>query len=215
MAGCCSCCDDIVLPWRVQLNPGPLETVDQTTEYMPGEEPIWVLVIGEMVVFTIAFGIYLFYRNADIELYQSSQARLLLQYGFANTVLLLFGSWFVATSITAYRRRDLSVAKHCIGLGALCGVSYSVLRYFEYSQNFADGIAPATNDFFMFYFIFTGIHLTHVIAGVGLLAYFSVALSGRDGVDNVTPKGIENGATLWHMCDLLWIVLFLLLYLLP
>ncbi len=182
---------------------------------MPGEEPIWVLVIAEMIVFTIAFSIFLFYRNADIELFQNSRPRLLLPYGFANTVLLLLGSWFVATSITAFRRRILSVAKHCIGLGALCGVAYSVLKYFEYSQNFADGITPATNDFFMFYFIFTGIHLSCVIAGFGLLAYFWVALSRRDGLDNVSLKGIENGATFWHMVDLIWIVLFPLLYLLP
>lgn len=182
---------------------------------MPGEEPIWVLVIGEMIVFSIAFSMFLFYRNADIEVFQSSRPRLLLHYGLANTVLLLLGSWFVATSITAFRRRIPGVAKRCIGLGALCGVAYTVLKYFEYSQNFADGITPETNDFFVFYFIFTGIHLTHVIAGSGILAYFWLALSRRGGLDNVTQTGIENGATFWHMVDLLWIVIFSLLYLLP
>ncbi len=182
---------------------------------MPGEEPIWVLVIGEMIVFTMAFSIFLFYRNADIEVFQSSRPRLLLYYGVANTMLLLLGSWFVATSVTAFRRRTLGVAKRCMGLGALCGVGYAVLKYFEYAQNFADGITPTTNDFFTFYFILTGIHLTHVIAGFGILVYFWMALSRRGGLDNVTLTGIENGATFWHMVDLLWIVIFPLLYLLP
>lgn len=188
---------------------------DEATEHMPGEEGIWVFVMGDMIVFTFFFTIFLFYRNADIEVFQSSRPLLSLHYGVVNTVLLLLGSWFVATSITAFRRRALGVAKRCMGLGALSGLAFSLLKYFEYSGKFADGITPTTNDFFMFYFVFTGIHLMHVLVGVGLLLYFWVALNRPGGLDNVSLMGIESGATYWHMVDLLWIVLFPLLYLLP
>lgn len=184
-------------------------------EHLPGEEGIWVFVMGDMIVFTLFFSIFLFYRAGDLEVFQSSRPLLSLHFGVVNTVLLLLGSWFVATSVTAFRRRVLSVAKHCMGLGALCGVAFSVLKYFEYSRKFANGITPATNDFFMFYFVFTGIHLMHVIVGVGLLLYFWLSLNRPGGLDNVGLMGIESGATYWHMVDLLWIVLFPLLYLLP
>lgn len=190
-------------------------SLDEREEHLPGEEGIWVFVMGDMIVFTFFFSIFLFYRNADIEVFQSSRPLLSLHYGVINTALLLLGSWFVATSVTAFRRRAPGAAKYCMGLGALCGLAFCVLKYFEYSGKFAEGITPTTNDFFMFYFIFTGIHLMHVIVGVGLLLYFWMSLSKPGGLDNVGLMGIESGATYWHMVDLLWIVLFPLLYLLP
>ncbi len=190
-------------------------SVDEREEHLPGEEGIWVFVMGDMIVFTFFFSIFLFYRVGDLEVFQSSRPQLSLNFGVVNTVLLLLGSWFVATSVTAFRRRVLGVAKHCMGLGALCGLAFCFLKYFEYSQKFAEGITPATNDFFMFYFVFTGIHLMHVIVGVGLLVYFWASLNKPAGLDKVSQMGVESGATYWHMVDLLWIVLFPLLYLLP
>ena len=189
-------------------------TDKDTTEHLPGEEGIWVFVMGDIIVFTLFFNIFLYYRNADLEVFQASRPMLNLHYGVVNTILLLLGSWFVATAMTAFRRRNLSISRNCMGLGALCGLAFCVLKYFEYAEKTAAGITPVTNDFFMFYFIFTGIHLTHVLVGLGVLTYFFVAL-GRKGIDGVGLMGMESSATYWHMVDLLWIVLFPLLYLLP
>ncbi len=190
-------------------------SVDEREEHLPGEEGIWVFVLGDMIVFTFFFSIFLFYRAADLDVFQSSKPLLSLHFGVVNTVLLLLGSWFVATSVTAFRRGDLGVAKHCMGLGALSGLAFCLLKYFEYWSKFAEGITATTNDFFMFYFVFTGIHLMHVVVGVGLLLYFWLSFNKSGGLDNATQMGVESGATYWHMVDLLWIVLFPLLYLLP
>ena len=74
-----------------------------------------------------------------------------------------------------------------------------------------EGFTPATNDFFMFYFVLTGIHLVHLIVGLGVLSW--MLARARPPADRSAIVLLECGATYWHMVDLLWVVLFALLYL--
>ncbi|MBR9910679.1 MAG: cytochrome c oxidase subunit 3 family protein [Gammaproteobacteria bacterium] len=182
--------------------------------HVPGEVGIWVLVMGDMLVFTLFFCVFLAYRSVDLELYRESRLQLNLHFGMLNTVLLLASSWLVATSIAAFRRRQLSVCKHSMGLAILCGLGFGLIKYFEYSEKFALGITPVSNEFFMFYFVLTGIHFLHLLIGLAVLSYLWLRLR-RCGFDKLSPIVMESSATFWHMVDLLWIVLFPLLYLLP
>jgi len=82
----------------------------------------------------------------------------------------------------------------------------------EYSEKIGHDITPVTNNFYMFYFMLTGIHFMHVLLGLGVLVFLWL----RSRRASITPGDIvlfESGATFWHMVDLLWIVLFPLLYL--
>lgn len=82
----------------------------------------------------------------------------------------------------------------------------------EYFQKFAHGLTPGTNPFFMWYFTLTGIHLAHVLVGTSLLAFLWVG--SRSGAFNSSHRAVpESVASFWHLVDLLWIVLFPLLYL--
>jgi nitric oxide reductase NorE protein len=66
----------------------------------------------------------------------------------------------------------------------------------------------------MFYFVITGIHLGHVVGGLGLLTFVRGQL--KDVVAPPTRRvWIESGATFWHMVDLLWLIILSLFYLLP
>ena len=65
----------------------------------------------------------------------------------------------------------------------------------------------------MFYFVLTGIHLFHVFIGLGVLAWLIHGI--RNNPDKLSQTSIEAAGIFWHMVDLLWIVLFPLLYLLP
>jgi nitric oxide reductase NorE protein len=87
-----------------------------------------------------------------------------------------------------------------------------VSKAIEYTQKLEAGITLLTNDFFMYYFTMTGIHLVHVVAGNVVLAVLWFKARART-FDPANPVGLEIGATYWHMVDLLWIMLFPLLYL--
>jgi len=86
------------------------------------------------------------------------------------------------------------------------------VKFFEYSEKIAAGFTLTTNDFFMYYFMLTGLHLMHVLLGLGVLCYLWFSLRAAPSADSM--RTLESGASFWHMVDILWIVLFALLYLL-
>ena len=184
----------------------------QAPSDFPGEVGVWVFVLGDMLVFGLFFSVYTYYRGLDPELFAHSQLTLNQNYGALNTVILLFSSWFVVMGVVDLRDHAGRYAARLFALGFLCGLAFAIVKYFEYGDKFAAGIGITTNDFYMYYFIFTGLHLVHVLIGMVILALlWHVARSGLDGPRQV--KLVESGGIYWHMVDLLWIVLFPLLYL--
>ena len=86
------------------------------------------------------------------------------------------------------------------------------VKFFEYQEKIDAGIMLTTNDFYMYYYMFTGLHLMHVLIGMGVLAFmWNVTRTGDLGEKIINT--LESGASFWHMVDILWIVLFALLYL--
>lgn len=178
----------------------------------PGELGVWMFVIGDMCVFALFFAVYLFYRGENVELFLASQKTLNQNYGALNTILLLVSSWFVALAVIDIREQAGRYASKLVGLAFLCGLAFTVVKYIEYREKILAGIGITTNDFYMYYYIFTGIHFIHVIIGLGILTMMWSAAKKAVTNDNGV-RLFESGAIYWHMVDLLWIVLFPLLYL--
>lgn len=165
-----------------------------------------------MAVFALFFATFIFYRSADVALFNASQLQLNQDLGAINTLLLLTSSWFVVRGVNAGRESKLQSASRLFSLALLCGLGFGVVKIIEYSEKFQHGITPLTNDFFMYYFVFIGIHFIHVIIGCGLL--LSMILHCRKhATGSANRLLLEGGASFWHMVDLLWIVLFPLIYL--
>jgi len=184
----------------------------QNTKRLPGEEGIWAFVLGDMLIFSLFFGTFLYYRNEQTDIFLQSQLLLNKNYGAINTLLLLTSSWFVATAVHMYRKDNLQWTSRLLASGFLCGIGFAIIKVIEFSDKFRAGITLNTNDFFMFYFMFTGIHFVHVLIGLGVL--FFIWRTVRRTPQGSGIRTLENGATFWHMVDLLWIVLFPLIYLL-
>jgi nitric oxide reductase NorE protein len=174
---------------------------------------VWVLIGGDTLVFSLLFVTYLTYRNASLAMYDRGQRLLDLPLGFLNTILLLSSSWCVAQGVRAARGNHLQPASIFIGLGFVCGVGFVAIKAVEYHEKFAAGIDIGTNEFFMFYFVLTGIHLLHVLVGLGVLAGLRYKIRSQVHMSDRDMAIIESGATFWHLVDVLWIVLFALLYL--
>lgn len=180
--------------------------------HIPGEAGIWLLIAGDLLMFSVLFVIFLVYRADDLAVFQAGHARLNQTWGLVNTILMLSSSWLVATAIQAARRQMTRVVVICFGLALLCGLGFIVVKVFEYSEKIRADLTLTTNDFFMLYFSYTGIHLIHVVIGMGVLS--TLMLYSHSG--NFVPgklRNLESGASFWHLVDLLWIVLFALLYL--
>jgi len=179
---------------------------------LPGVEGVWVFVFADMTVFAVMFAAFMVDRHDNPTLFEASRLMLNPDFGGINTLILLTSSMFVALAIDALKYARPRLAPVFFALALACGLAFILSKILEYKAKFDAGISMLTNDFFMYYFIMTGMHLGHVVAGSIILLVLCLK-SRADSTHAVDPGPYESGATYWHMVDLLWICLFPLLYL--
>ena len=177
--------------------------------HLPANKDMWVFVLGDFVIFGCYFVIFMIYRNQERDLFLASQQHLSLNVGVLNTLVLLASSWFVARSVQLTRAGDYGRASRLTIFGGLCGVAFIVIKAYEWSSKVGHRFTFPSNDFFMFYYMLTGVHLFHVALGLVFLGvvYFELRNPKLRRVSMV-----ETGATYWHMVDLLWVIIFALVY---
>jgi nitric oxide reductase NorE protein len=181
--------------------------------HLPGDPDVWIFIIAELLMFGAFFVTYVVYRAAEIDLFNASQLTLDRGLGFLNTLFLVTSSWAVAQAVTSARRNERRAVSRCLAMAVALAAAFVVVKAFEYSAKFDAGITLSSNTFYMFYFSLTMIHLLHVIGGMIILTIlWNSARRGAYHPGNT--KGLETGASYWHMVDVLWIFLFSLLYLL-
>ncbi|MDF1690785.1 MAG: cytochrome c oxidase subunit 3 [Zhongshania sp.] len=175
------------------------------------EEGILIFIFADMCMFALFFITYLMERNADPTVYIASQAKLNQTLGAINTLILLLSSWFVVLAVKALKRNAQQACAVFLASAFCCGAVFIVNKAMEYSAKIQDGVTILSNDFFMFYYIITGIHLAHVVGGmVILLVLFINTRRGKYSANNIAA--VESGGVYWHMVDLLWIFIFPLIY---
>lgn len=187
-------------------------SIARTRPHIPGEPGIWMLIVGDMTLFSLLFGLFLYYRSGNPALFTASQAQLNQMLGLVNTLLMLTSSWLVASGVQAARRGDAKLLQQCFRWAILCGAAFLGVKVQEYGEKISAGLNTWSNDFFMLYFCYTGIHMIHVVLGMGVLGGL-MAYSRAGNFTAIRLRAIENGATFWHLVDLIWVVLFALLYL--
>lgn len=191
--------------------PGEPRPVQGRDGHIPGEEGVWVFIFGDLLVFATFFVTYAVSRMQELDLFRQSQAQLDRGLGLANTLLLLTSSWCVAQAVAAVRRGDRR-ARTLVAAGIACGLGFVGVKIVEYSAKIRAGITLNTDPFFTFYYMFTAIHLIHVVIGLGVLTFICTRFD-RAGRFAASHGLMEGGGAFWHLVDLLWIVLFALLYL--
>ena len=124
---------------------------------------------------------------------------------------MISGSACVAHAVQSARAARAQSAARWLIAALVCGVGFLVFKSLEYADKFAAGIDLETNTFWMFYLFLTGFHFLHVAAAMVMLALLW-APTRRGAYSQGNAHSLETGAAFWHMVDLLWIVLFPLVY---
>lgn len=185
---------------------------DSTARRIPGESGTWVFLFGDMLVFGVFFVTFMVERAKAPELFDVARATLHIGVGVTNTLVLLTSSLCVVVALGAIRAGAKSIATNAVGVAIASGLLFVGLKVFEYVALATSGHGPGANDFFLYYFILTGLHLFHVCIGIGVLA-FLLTQTRRSELSTTRMAAVEGGACFWHLVDLLWIFLFALLYL--
>jgi nitric oxide reductase NorE protein len=179
---------------------------------LPGDSGVWTFIIADMGAFALFFLIFTAGRLAAPELYEQSRQHLDVSMGALNTLILLTSSFFMVRSVKAARALNRRAVQWNLALTILIGLGFAVTKLLEYSAKIDAGIGLTTNEFFTYYFAFTGIHFLHFAIGIAALSMMLLK-SFQDALDAKFIVWIESVGCYWHMVDLLWIMLFPMIYL--
>jgi cytochrome c oxidase subunit 3 len=185
---------------------------------------MWLFLATELLLFGGLFTAYAYYRFIFPAAFAEGSRHMSLTLGTVNTFILLFSSWAVAMSIhfARVRKTALIVAMLAVAIG--CAAAFMVLKGVEYVDHFHHGLypgkyltshevkEPGVAMFFTIYYLATGLHAIHVIAGMTVLTVMLVkAARGVFTPWYYTP--LDLGGLYWHLVDIIWIFLYPLLYL--
>ncbi len=177
----------------------------------PGDLAIWIFICAELSVFAAFFAAYAFTRAKHLELFNRYQQTLNTDYALINTLALITSSYFVVRAVAAIREGSQRSCARWLLAAIAMGALFLVVKSMEYQHHFSHGVTLSTNTFYMFYISLTFFHFMHVIMGMVILA--AVALKAHaGGYTAERHAGVETGASYWHMVDLVWIILFPLVY---
>ncbi|MDD2885258.1 MAG: cytochrome c oxidase subunit 3 [Dechloromonas sp.] len=183
----------------------------RTSPHLAGDLAIWIFILAELGAFAVFFGAYAFTRAKHVADFNTAQLALNRDAGALNTLLLLTASAFVVRAVQgAQMGSGIRDARWMLGAIA-CGMAFLIVKGGEYSAAFDAGISLSSSIFHMFYLSLTFFHFMHVILGLVILAVLWNGLRlGRYGVNNMNR--LESGAAYWHMVDMVWLILFPLIY---
>ena len=177
----------------------------QETNQLPGELLMWVLILSELAVFGAGLLAFLSVRLTDPAGFAEAQSHLHRTGAAANTLVLVTSGWLAALAARAAEAGQIRRLRLLLAVAIGFGAVFLILKGSEYADLWAQGIGTETHAFYTFSYLLTGFHAAHVLAGMVLLA-----LVGWLG----TPRAVETGAAFWHMVDLVWVLLFPVVYLL-
>ena len=173
-------------------------------EDLPGDPMIWVLIFSELAAFGLFLGAFVVARALHPAVFAAGQATLDAHLAGINTIVLVTSGWAAARATAAARVGDKGRARSWLFGAMALGVLFIALKLLEYAREIASGNGLETSPFFTLYFLLTGFHLLHV--GLGIVILVVVSRGARE-------ESVETGTAFWHMVDLLWIVMFPIIYL--
>lgn len=190
--------------------PGP-RIRQEVGGHIPGEPGLWVFILGDMTLFGVFFLAFVVARKQSPEAFATTAELLDVWSGLVNTIVLVTSSFCVLAALTAFRDARIRRGRGLLGSAAGLGLVFVIIKVSEYTHLLPDGVSPTTNLFSTYYYVLTGIHLSHVAIGVILMCACLLRMRTRTHDEQFR----EGAGAYWHMVDALWMVLFPLFYLVP
>lgn len=188
------------------------KTIDtKNIYYPPGGLLIWILISLELITFGLTLIAMVAYGNNDPQLYHESSALLNKTYGTINTLFLLVSGYFMASSLHFFKNQKIDQSIFYMKLTMLGGFLFIALKSIEYYEKIDAGLGLDYNSYFSFYWLLTGFHVIHVLVGLIILGFLFFSLKKKE--PQAKLEDMEAGAAFWHMCDLIWLLLFPIIYL--
>ncbi len=172
---------------------------------------VWFFLGGEVIFFTTLILTIIFYRIAHAAEYPDFSRHLSVPIIGVNTFILITSSFLVVRSLSGIQQgNQKSMVRNLIGVIVL-GALFLGGQAFEWITLFGEGVG-INERFGTPFFTVTGIHGTHVFVGL-VWAAMLLYINSRKPLTSSDHKPLELFGLYWHFVDIVWIVLFTVIYL--
>jgi cytochrome c oxidase subunit III len=182
---------------------------------------IWAFLASEFLFFGALLLAYTVYRVEYPQAFAIAARETDIWYGTVNTAVLLTSSLTMAVAAQSSEAGIRRLAVACLAATAVLGLTFGVIKGFEYAEDIRKGLVPgpdfalkepAAQLFFALYWVLTGVHAAHLTIGVVLVSRLCLLGWARRIELRDNPE-VEVTAIYWHLVDVIWIILYPLIYL--
>jgi cytochrome c oxidase subunit 3 len=184
---------------------------------------MWIFLAGEMLFFGALVVAYFVARGHSPQGFVAASARTALWLGTLNTAVLLTSSFAVALAAQAATADRPRESARWLWIAVALGLGFLVVKGIEYRHEWQAHLYPGAGFelsaiggaelFFAWYFVVTGLHAVHLGIGIVLCAGCALAMRWAGRKEARLPARVHAVALYWHFVDIVWIVLFPLIYL--
>ncbi|MHA2202106.1 MAG: cytochrome c oxidase subunit 3 [Candidatus Hodarchaeales archaeon] len=176
------------------------------------ESWIWLFLSSEVIIFTMVIGMSFSFRIASASSWPVPNSILNVPLTAINTFILILSSFTMVKAVEGIQNGNKKRLRNFLFLTFLFGSTFLGIQVIEYLSLFHEGFTPNASLFWSTFYIQTGLHGAHVFFGI-LLVLFMTLKSFQGGFTQENHGAVELVGIYWHFIDLVWIILFTLVYL--
>ncbi|MEH6349310.1 cytochrome c oxidase subunit 3 family protein [Pseudomonas sp. 3JA] len=180
---------------------------------LPGDLAMWFFILAELSVFALLILTFTVAQALYPQTFSEGRQLLDRSTGLAMTLSLLTAGLFAALAQEQVRQDRPRRGALLLWVALLLASGYVGIKLTEYAHLLANGLGMEHDTFFTLYWILTGFHFLHVLLGMVILGWLAEGCRRRRyGAQG--NSGLESGVLYWHMVDLVWVLLFPVVYIL-
>jgi heme/copper-type cytochrome/quinol oxidase subunit 3 len=175
---------------------------------------LWLFLASEVMLFGSLFSAYALLRSGAMT-WPDQSSIVNVRLASINTAVLIVSSVVIVRGAAAMRGGHRGRFRPVMATTAVLGIVFLLIKSVEYRGEWAEGLRPSSSNFLGLYFVMTFLHALHVGGGVLLnllLCGPGVAMARTDRARFVGRA--EAAALYWNFIDVIWVLMFVVLYLL-
>jgi cytochrome c oxidase subunit 3/cytochrome o ubiquinol oxidase subunit 3 len=174
---------------------------------------MWLFLGSECLLFGGLISTYMLYRGRVSDGPTPEQIYD-IPFTSVSSFVLLMSSLTMVLAVSAAHKRDDRGTNLWLTVTALLGATFVGGQVYEFTAFYNEGLGFTTSLFGSSFYTLTGFHGVHVTVGIIMLLAF-VAINKRSRVPGSKSEAVEMIGLYWHFVDIVWIIIFTLVYLIP
>jgi heme/copper-type cytochrome/quinol oxidase subunit 3 len=174
---------------------------------------MWGFLGSECLLFGALISTYLLYKNRSVNGPYPEDV-FDIPFTSASSFMLLMSSLTMVLALAAIQRGDARRLRLWLLATASLGGLFITGQVYEFTTFYREGLSMSTNVFGSSFYVMTGFHGVHVSLGI-LMLLSLYAISARGGLGPEKSEVVELTGLYWHFVDIVWIVIFTVIYLIP